>query len=171
MNRHTTSPSKAPVTKLRQTGKLIVDATLFLVALGVIAGTTIPGFKAHAIRSDYTENVLGAAAVAQRALESCLRTENHIGRCKRGKDLLSHGYYPAKARLFDGVDKIEFAISAKEASVFVTPLNQSPSMPSVTDEDDLIITAKVLTDKAGNNRLSPWETDPDSGCAARGLCQ
>lgn len=154
-----------------QAGKLTIDLSMLIASIFIIVGTVVPGFKAYSIRNDYHSNVMGAAAVAQRALESCLRAETHIGRCKRGKDLLSHGFYPAKARLFNGVDKIEFAISAKEASVFVTPFNQSPSMPTVTDEDDLIVTATVLTDKNGSNRLSAWITDPDSGCAARGYCQ
>lgn len=162
--RHTIALSKY------QSGKLVVDLAMLIASVAVLAGTAVPSFQAYSKRIDYQNNVVRAAETAQRALESCLRVEKHIGRCKRGKDLTSHGFYPAKARLFDGVDKIEFAISSKEASVFVTPLNASPSMPSVTDEDDFIITASVLTDTNGNNRLSAWVTDPESGCAARGYC-
>lgn len=152
-------------------GKALTSVLMVVGAVAVLAGVTLPGFKAYSIREDFQRNAFGAAAVAQRALESCLRTERHIGRCKRGKDLVSHGYYPAKARLFDGIEKIEFSITSKEASVFVTPVNRSPAMPDVTDEEDVIMTAKVLTDKTGNNRLSEWHLDPDSGCAARGYCQ
>lgn len=150
---------------------MLVDLALIIAAVAVLATTTLFGFQALGQRAAYRQHAFGAAETAQRAIESCLRKERHIGRCKRGRDLTYHGFYPAKARLFDGIDSIEVNVGHKEAAVFVTPVTASSAMPSVTAGDDLILTATVITDANGNNRLSPWRLDPESGCAASGFCQ